>query len=134
MESLDLEAYRLPATPLDAQPKRKFQNRQTGRFIQGPISMDWVSRVANLPGKAPTLVGLMLFHLAGLKKTQERLPLCAKQMRQFGIRNVQTVRKALDAMQTAGLVALEHHPGRCRLVTITSIVPTDCVAEDHQPG
>ena len=80
--------------------------------------MGWVSRLANIPGKAPVLAGLMLFHLAGLKKTQERLPLCAKQMRQFGIRNVQTVRKALVAMEAAGLVAVERPPGRCPLITI----------------
>lgn len=117
---VDIETFRLPSTGTAQKgvrpslpPKRKHQT-----FIRGPIPMDWLSRVAVLPGKAPLLVTLMLFHIAGLRGTHERLPLCAKRMRQFGIRNVQTVRKALAAMEAAGLVSLERHPGRCRHVTI----------------
>ena len=118
--NLDPETFRLArvaTTQISVRPTL-LPKRQNGAFVRGPIPMDWLSRVAVLPGKAPLLIALMLFHLAGLKKTHERLPLCAKRMGQFGIRNIQTVRKAMAAMEASGLIRLEHSPGRCRLVTI----------------
>lgn len=134
MDTLDLELFRLLPTAPVAHTKKQTGARQTGKFIRGPIPMTWVTRVASLPGKAPLLIGMMLFHLAGLRGTRERLPLCSKRMREFGILNVQTVRNALNAMQSAGLVKIESQPGRCRLITILDYEVGANVIDNHKVG
>ncbi len=131
MNSEDLESFRLAPTQIVPTSSKPAPNRQVGKFILGPIPMSWLIRAANLPGKSPVLIGLMLFHLAGLRRTRERLSLSARQMKQFGIANSQTVRKALRALQQAGLVNIEQLPGRSRLVTILEPNLTEATAANN---
>lgn len=86
-----------------------------GRFIKGPIPLDWIGRAACLPGK--TLhVALALQYLAGLKKTNS-VKLGAKVLAIFGVAR-DAKYDALDRLQQAGLIAVEQTLGRAPVVTM----------------
>lgn len=44
-------------------------NDKYGRFVKGPIPLNWVQAAANLPGKS-VHVAIVLWFLAGIKKSQ----------------------------------------------------------------
>lgn len=86
-----------------------------GRFIKGPIPLDWIGRAACLPGK--TLhVALALQYLAGLQKTHT-VKLGAKALAVLGVAR-DAKYEALDRLQEAGLIAVERARGRAPVVTI----------------
>jgi len=86
-----------------------------GRFIKGPIPLDWIGRAACLPGK--TLhVALALQYLAGLQKTNT-VKLGAKALAVLGVAR-DAKYDALDRLQQAGLIAVEQVPGRAPVVTL----------------
>ena len=113
----DLEAFRLstsPVHPTEAKPKRK---PKTEPFLRGPIPLWWLLRAATLPGKTPLLIGLALFHLAGLRKTKSGLRLTRTIWEKFGVKR-RTSYDALRALETAGLVNVARKPGSSPVVNI----------------
>lgn len=86
-----------------------------GRFIKGPIPLDWIGRAACLPGK--TLhVALALQYLAGLQKTQT-VKLGAKALSVLGVAR-DAKYDALNRLQDAGLIAVQRARGRTSVVTL----------------
>lgn len=86
-----------------------------GRFIKGPIPLDWIGRAACLPGK--TLhVALALQYLAGLQKTHT-VKLGAKALAILGVAR-DAKYDALDRLQEAGLITVERARGRIPVVTM----------------
>jgi len=71
---LDLERFRLLSNRHANHRQSKRTNafpRQysPGRFLKGPIPLDWIIAAAKLPGKA-LHVGIALWFLAGLKRSR----------------------------------------------------------------
>lgn len=86
-----------------------------GRFIKGPIPLDWIGRAACLPGK--TLhVALALQYLTGLQKTHT-VKLGAKALATLGVAR-DAKYEALDRLQNAGLITVERSRGRAPVVTM----------------
>lgn len=84
-------------------------------FIMGPIPLDWVAAVGHLSGKI-LHVGLALFYLAGLEKSN-KVVLSNSLLRTLGVaRNVGY--RALQALEQARLVTVVRHRGRNSVVTI----------------
>ncbi len=90
--------------------------KRTRPFIKGPIDLDWISKVALLPGKTLN-VGLALMYLAGLTKSKEDLKLTDKHFKTFNISR-KAVSSALALMEEVGLVKVERVQGRKNLITI----------------
>lgn len=86
-----------------------------GRFIKGPIPLDWIGRAARLPGKA-LHVALALRYLAGLQKTST-VKLGAKALAALGVARDAKYR-ALMHLQQSNLIAVEQTPGRLPVVTL----------------
>ena len=84
-------------------------------FLRGPVPWDWVISAASLPGKA-LIVGLCLWRLRGAKK-QDTVMLANSELGPVGIGRSSKSR-ALAALEEAGLIRVEHHPGRFPLVTL----------------
>ncbi len=101
-------------------PTRKISPAPTRRrskpFIKGPIDLEWISRVAHLPGKAPN-VGLVLIYLSGLTKSTEDLRLSQKHLKSFNVTR-KAANRVLNFMEEAGLVKIERVQGRKHRVTI----------------
>jgi hypothetical protein len=84
-------------------------------FLKGPIPWRWLERAAPLSGKALAL-GLVLWFLKGLRK-HSTVRLEPSKVRSLGLSRRQCYR-ALDALEQAGLVAVQRHLGSAPSVTI----------------
>jgi hypothetical protein len=86
-----------------------------GRFLRGPIPLDWLSRAAALPGRS-LHVAMAIWFMAGLKKTAV-VPVSNITGHQFGLdRNAKY--RALEWLENANLIIVERRAGRAPLVTI----------------
>lgn len=121
---LELDHFRLPGTQrLDGQvsaPKKPPRHRCGHEFLKGPIPLPWLRQAAAFRGKAPLAVALALWFRAGLKKSHQDIVLSGKLLERFGVS-----RKAdyhgLAALESARLVSVTRHLGRCPLVTILDV-------------
>ena len=105
---------------LQLKPGQTFSRKLTrrarkGRFLRGPIPWDWLCAVATLPGKA-LHVGLVLWHVAGLKKSRE-VKLERRHLNSFGVGR-KAVYAGLEAMEDRGLIGLKKKLGNRAVVTI----------------
>ncbi|MFL5342051.1 MAG: hypothetical protein ACJ8F7_18050 [Gemmataceae bacterium] len=100
--------------------KRPPRHKPGESFLKGPIPWRWIERAARLPGKA-LAVGLMLWKEAGCEGTHT-VRFRSSQAAPFGC-HADTARRGLEALQTAGLVAVRYVPGRCLEVTLLDVAP-----------
>lgn len=101
-----------PSFPATAPPVRV---RSPERFLKGPVPLPWLCAAACLPGKS-LHVGVALWHLAGARRSQT-IALPNALLEGFGVDRF-AKRRALDALEQAGLIHVEHHRGRHPLVSI----------------
>jgi hypothetical protein len=110
----DIAKFRLPKS---YQPKTAtHRNAPIGRFIKGPIPLEWVLMVAKLPCRSVN-IGLALWYLAGLNKSRQ-VSLTHKTLQEFNV-SPKTAGRLLKRMQSAGLVEVVQKPGCSPVVTIT---------------
>ncbi len=108
----DLADEDIPTRKISLVPTR----RRSKPFIKGPIDLEWMSRVALLPGKSLN-VGLALMYLSGLKKSNEDLRLSQKHLKCFNVTG-KAANRVLDLMEQDGLVEIERSQGRKHRVSI----------------
>lgn len=89
--------------------------RPKGKFLRGPVPLDWLRRAAGLPGKA-LAVGLALWFLCGCRK-RKTVRLTRRTLDRLGVARKPGYR-GLRALERAGLVAVARQPGRSPVVTI----------------
>ena len=117
----DLEAYRYSGPDVvkignaiaNKEPKPETQTL----FIKGPLPLDWLSKASKIPRRNAILVGLMLFHLAGLRKCKHGLVLSAKRCEVFGLGR-KAVQRGLRDLERIGLIRMVRAKGRAPLVDI----------------
>lgn len=114
-DGFDLESLRLHKRGSrfrQAGPRTTPRNR---RFLRGPIDLNWLEVAAKLPGKA-LAVGLVVWLLVGLKKTDTvtvtRTALSLLNVGRKGGYN------GLEALESAGLIRVDRHRGRCPVATV----------------
>ena len=94
------------------------RSHKQARFIRGPIPLDWIEVAAKLPGK--TLhVALAICYLAGMNKLNS-FRLTRGTLMVFGVSRHAAYR-ALGAMEEAGLVNVERHPGKNPVITVKEL-------------
>jgi len=97
-------------------PSKTERLKQKGAFIKGPIDLDWISRAANLPGKALN-IALTLMYLSGLNKSKENLKLTRTTYKLFNVGR-SAVYSALNNMEKEGLIKVKKSQGRKNVITI----------------
>lgn len=90
-------------------------------FLRGPVSLAWLQAAARLPGCA-LAVGVALWHLAGLRGTQEHLTLSSERLVPFGVSR-HAKDRALRHLVAEGLVRVERKKGRSPRVTLVTASP-----------
>lgn len=85
------------------------------RFIAGPLNVSWLCRASHLGVKA-LLVGLALWHIRGLRKTDTFI-VSNLMLQDWGIRP-DAKRRALRALENAGLIKVERRGKRSPQVTL----------------
>jgi|GEM_PF-6837744 len=123
----------------EASGKRYLFNQNTGAleevpykalFLKGPISMDWLIRVAALPGKTLHLA-LAIQWLAGMAKTSTFV-LTRKALSFFNV-GPDAMADALKRLENGGLIRVQRSPGKRHRVEViappviqnTSFKPND---------
>jgi hypothetical protein len=96
--------------------RRKHQERRGSHFLRGPVPLDWLAFANALPGKA-TAVALAIWFAAGCQKKRHDLKICQSLLERLGISRSAGYR-GLSALETAGLLRVDRHRGRCPRVTI----------------
>ena len=100
--------------------------RQLEPFLRGPIPLAWLQRAANSRSSSPLKVGLVLYHLAGLKKSQQGIVITVKRCEPWGLQR-KAVKCGLDELEKAGLVQVDRSIGSAPRV---DILPLQAV--EHQ--
>jgi hypothetical protein len=86
-----------------------------GKFLRGPVPLDWLQQAARLPGRA-LHVGVVLWYLDGFQQTRT---VKAKPgvLQDFGADRHASYR-ALRALEKAGLVSVVRKKGAAPVVTL----------------
>ncbi len=108
----------IPTKKISSTPNR----RRSKPFIKGPIDLEWISRVALIPGKSLN-VGLALMYLSGLTKSTDDLRLSQKHLNHFNITR-KSANRVLGLMEDQGLVEIERAQGRKHRVKIIEVRDT----------
>ena len=119
MDPFDPDNLRMDST---GRPKPKSSHRvprhKPGQwFIKGPIPGAWIRRAIKHPAGAR--VAYVLWYLAGLTKCETVTPTHADWER-FGVSRWVGWR-GIDALESAGLVRVDRHRGRCSIVTLLDV-------------
>ena len=117
------ENYRIPDQAFSRQlnaskPKQiKPAKKIMGLFLKGPIPLPWLQKAGSFRSGSTLKVALVIFHLAGLKKSLSGLVLTIERCKTWGV-DRKGVRKALDNLEAGGLVSVERVNGRAPKVDI----------------
>jgi len=84
-------------------------------FLKGPVPWTWLEVAARQPGKALAL-GLSLWREVGRRKGKQPVKLSMKHVG-LGVDD-QAARRALKALEKAGLVSLSRQPGQSIAITL----------------
>jgi hypothetical protein len=117
-DPFDLECFRQATFPVPPPGARKKQlpRHRPGEWFLLSVPWSWVWAAGQLPGKA-LLVGLALWREAGRRKGNPTVPFGLSQVVKMGL-PLNTARRGLKALETAGLVSIVRKPGRKPEVTI----------------
>jgi hypothetical protein len=87
-------------------------------FLGGPIPMSWVERAAALPGRAWQMACALWFQALCSKPKCPTVQLERRTLTRFSLLAGPTRRRALNALERAGLIRVEYRAGRRPIVTI----------------
>jgi hypothetical protein len=85
------------------------------QFLRGPYPWEWFRRAAKSPGKA-LHVAVAIWRFAGLRRSAE-VRLNLSRLMEMGVTR-DSARRGLRALETAGLVSVQRHPGRKPIITL----------------
>ena len=122
--TLDIESLRLDPSLLgEAKPTNR-KPRLTGRFLKGPIPMRWLARALHVGAGSGLGVGIVLWHLSGLKHNEKTILLSNVEVERWGISR-QAKWRALVALERAGLIVIERRGARSPMVTLVVDIPRE---------
>ena len=90
----------------------------TEHYLRGPIPLTWLETAARLPGQS-LAVGVGLWHLAGLRRSQQHLSLSTERLKPFGVSKYAKDR-ALRHLIAANLVTVDRKKGRSPRVSLVT--------------
>jgi len=101
---MDLAQFRIPTSISPTSPKRR-----KGKFLKGPIPLDWLQGAGHLPGKAHH-VGTVLWFLAGVQGSLE-VKFSYLLAQEHGVKRHAAYR-ALKALEQKGLIKISRGNGK----------------------
>ncbi|WP_141415255.1 hypothetical protein [Caenispirillum bisanense] len=114
---LDAAAPHVPSVKPKGQPQKR-----RAPFLKGPVPLAWLAAASQLPGRA-LAVGIALWFQAGLHGSQD-VKLTNQALSAFGVDRF-AKKRALDALEEAGLVLVKHQRGRSPQVRILTVPEAD---------
>ena len=121
---MDPSTLTLPDRSITPKRGKAPRHRNGERFLRGPIPMSWLCVASKESGQGSGFkVAIALWYLSGLNRQAKTVKLSCSVLRDMGIERHAGYR-GLEALEKAGLVSAERHPGRSPLVTILSVEET----------
>jgi hypothetical protein len=99
-----------------------------GEFLRGPIPLAWLGRVCRLRGQKVLAVALAVWFVSGLRGRREGLKVTTRVVQRFGVNDRSAKKRALDALERAGLIRVDRQQGKNPLVTILADAEFDAAA------
>lgn len=100
------------------QPRFDLPKPMGGRFIKGPIPLDWM-KIASRCGRRGVELGLLLLYAAGWqKKSSVKFTSSIREELKIGEK---TTKRILVQMQREGIIEVDFHRGRAPLVTLLPV-------------
>ena len=96
------------------QPRPRPLRRRDRRFIRGPIPLDWILRASGLSPSA-LKVALIIFYVRGIRGSRS-VAITRHLLERFSL-SKRSAYRALDEMESAGLLSVERRSGRSSLVS-----------------
>jgi hypothetical protein len=124
MSPIDVDKLRLSskATKQESssgpQEKRVPRKTQKGRFLKGPVPLNWLMWAAKQPGKS-LHVGIALWFKSGLTRSH-RVSVPNGLLNMFGVDRHAKAR-ALRSLESAGLISVKRESGKNPVITILPI-------------
>ena len=131
LTELRLAASVAPPSPFQLQARRR---RWRGKFLQGPTSWPWLSRAGQLPGRA-LHVALAIRLWTGIKKS-DCIVVPTATLVEMNV-NRHAARRAVQALEGAGLLVVDRHVGRktrVRVIEIDDGREREAVPDDPSAG
>lgn len=116
---MDISTLRLPRNTTPTPRKR--------RYLRGPIDWEWLHVAGRLPG-ASLKVGLVLWHYRALNKSLT-FKTGARDISKFLLVSIDTVSRAIDALESAGLIQLDCASGQKCVFTMVEVPPAGTATE-----
>jgi hypothetical protein len=91
------------------------RKRITGRFLRGPIPLEWLMKAGQQSGQA-LHVAIAIWFLTGVKNTNS-VQVSNKLLSKFGV-NRYSKRRALKQLSNAKLISVEQGRGKSPVVTV----------------
>lgn len=120
--SIDPKQIALPdgLRPESSPPKEKAVEKAsrkliTGRFLRGPIPLEWLMKAGQQSGQA-LHVAIAIWFLTGVKNTNS-VQLSNKLLREFGVDRY-SKRRALKQLSNAKLISVKQGRGKSPVVTV----------------
>jgi DNA-binding MarR family transcriptional regulator len=131
-EPLDPSRLQLPDSTwnVPAKPKRLPRHRRGEEFLRGPIPLSWLCQASRLPGKTPAVALALWFKAGTSKASNPTVKLTGALRRRFGVGR-KAASRALDRLETEGLVSVDRHAGRCPRVTILEAPQSETAGTEH---
>jgi hypothetical protein len=120
LDSLSLNGAAFKGNPRP-RPRKPPRHRPGERFLKGPIPWQWLETTARLPGKALALA-LHLWQQAGWRR-RRTVPVCLSRIG-LGVSRY-AARRALQALEVAGLVSVDRRTGHGLAVTLLDVGPEE---------
>jgi DNA-binding transcriptional ArsR family regulator len=114
-ENFDIKKNKLP---LKKGTHQKMQKKIKGKFLKGPIPLEWLKIAAPLPGKA-IQISLCIWFLKGVQR-KNTVKLSYKLLKGFSVSRSSSYR-GLKSLEAAGLVDVSRRMGSSPLVTILDL-------------
>lgn len=92
------------------------------KFLKGPISMGWLAKAGNLPGKS-LHTAIVIWHLWGISKGKP-VPISTKLLNNFGVDRFSKSR-SIENLEKAGLISVTRKRGRNPIVTVNHLQDND---------
>lgn len=118
---IDLHDLALEGVAPPRKSEKAPRHRAGERFLRGPIPMAWLCAASRASGQGSGFnVGIAIWYLSGLNKQAGTIKLSGSVLREMGIERHAGYR-GVRALEAAGLVRVEHRPGKVPLVTILDV-------------
>ena len=121
MRELDPADFCAPSeTGLDTIRSRPSKNpphhRPGESFLKGPIPWAWIEKAGKLPGKA-LAIAMVLWKQVGCDNRRTVRFNLTQSCKRWRV-SIDTGRRGLKALVTAGLISVVHPDGKCLMVTV----------------